>query len=127
MIEISVWDRDISSSDDLIGATKIDIEKRLYTKHRATCGIPYEYYEYVLYPMCLLLFNMQIVIISHAGFSYGPCIWRDQHKPSQILETLCKSNGIADPEYFDNSIKVGPCIFSLNVTGKNKQYLSCIN
>lgn len=32
-------------SDDLIGETKIDLENRFYSKHRATCGIALKYEE----------------------------------------------------------------------------------
>lgn len=35
----------IIGSDDLIGETKIDLENRFYSKHRATCGIALKYEE----------------------------------------------------------------------------------
>ena len=43
-LTIRVVDYDLLSSDDLIGETMIDLENRMLTKHRATCGIPKSYY-----------------------------------------------------------------------------------
>lgn len=40
MLTISVMDKDKFTRDDLIGTTKIDVENRYYSKHRATCGLP---------------------------------------------------------------------------------------
>ena len=42
-LTISVMDYDLISSDDIIGQTKIDLENRLLSKHRATCGLPESY------------------------------------------------------------------------------------
>ena len=44
---IRVKDYDLISSDEIIGETWIDLENRLLTKYRATCGLPSAYYEYV--------------------------------------------------------------------------------
>lgn len=41
---VQLWDRDAATRDDLIGETIIDIENRLFTEHRAKCGIP-EFYK----------------------------------------------------------------------------------
>ena len=43
---IRVKDYDLFSSDDTIGETWIDLENRLLTKYRATCGLPLLYNEY---------------------------------------------------------------------------------
>ena len=45
MLTVSVYDKDIGNlSDDLIGETKIDIENRFFSKHRATCGMSLQYH-----------------------------------------------------------------------------------
>lgn len=45
LLNIQVLDWDLVGSDDLIGETKIDLENRFYSKHRATCGIALKYDE----------------------------------------------------------------------------------
>ncbi len=43
ILRIQIIDYDKYSSDDLIGETMIDLENRLFSKHRPTCGIPNRY------------------------------------------------------------------------------------
>lgn len=43
MLTIQVFDWDLLGKDDLIGETKIDLENRFYSRHRATCGLPTKY------------------------------------------------------------------------------------
>lgn len=45
LLNIQVLDWDLVGSDDLIGETKIDLENRFYSKHRANCGIALKYEE----------------------------------------------------------------------------------
>lgn len=42
-LTISIYDWDLVGTDDLIGETKLDLENRFYSKHRATCGIASNY------------------------------------------------------------------------------------
>lgn len=80
---IEVWDYDATSSDDLIGETRIDLENRFYSKHRATCGISRRYQE--------------------KGYN----AWRDRERPTQILDQLCKKNNVPLPEYGRGYVKIG--------------------
>jgi len=45
MLTIQIFDWDLVGSDDLIGETRIDLENRFYSKHRATCGLARKYEE----------------------------------------------------------------------------------
>ncbi|XP_057208494.1 otoferlin isoform X9 [Triplophysa rosa] len=73
MLTVAVYDWDLVGTDDLIGETKIDLENRYYSKHRATCGIASHY--------------------SVHGYN----VWRDPQKPSQILAKLCKDGKLDGP------------------------------
>lgn len=42
-LTVSIYDWDLVGTDDLIGETKLDLENRFYSKHRATCGIATNY------------------------------------------------------------------------------------
>lgn len=46
MLTVAVYDWDLVGTDDLIGETKIDLENRFYSKHRATCGVSQTYSMY---------------------------------------------------------------------------------
>lgn len=88
MLSVSVYDWDLVGTDDLIGETKIDLENRFYSKHRATCGISSTY--------------------SVNGYN----VWRDPMKPSQILAKLCKEGKLEGPQYGPGGkVKVANRIF----------------
>ncbi|XP_047543400.1 otoferlin-like [Vanessa atalanta] len=89
MLTVQVYDWDLLGSDDLIGETKIDLENRFYSRHRATCGLPKKYEE--------------------QGYNR----WRDAMKPTQILAKLCKDGKIDPPIYEYGRIKVGRTIFNM--------------
>ena len=43
VLNVQVYDWDLLGSDDLIGETRIDLENRFYSRHRATCGLATRY------------------------------------------------------------------------------------
>ena len=43
LLTVQVFDWDLVGMDDLIGETKIDLENRYYSRHRATCGLAQKY------------------------------------------------------------------------------------
>ncbi|XP_057703030.1 fer-1-like protein 4 isoform X2 [Corythoichthys intestinalis] len=86
---IRVMDHDLVGADDLIGETRVDLENRFYTRHRATCGLAL-YYD-----------------------ADGYNAWRDAKKPSVILSELCKTNGIPPPEYRMTEVKILNKIFKI--------------
>jgi hypothetical protein len=45
-LKIVIKDRDVLGRDDIIGETVIDLEQRLLSRYRATCGLPKDYYRY---------------------------------------------------------------------------------
>eukprot|EP00064_Thunnus_orientalis_P012952 superscaffoldBa00002049_g12988 len=74
-LTVSIYDWDLVGTDDLIGETKLDLENRFYSKHRATCGITSNY------------------------AIHGYNVWRDPMKPTQILAKLCKDGKLDGPHY----------------------------
>ncbi|XP_037920162.1 otoferlin-like isoform X1 [Hermetia illucens] len=83
MLTVQILDWDLVGSDDLIGETKIDLENRFYSKHRATCGLAFRYED--------------------SGYNR----WRDPMKPTQILSKLCKENKLETPHYFQDHVVIG--------------------
>ncbi|XP_027639538.1 fer-1-like protein 4 isoform X3 [Falco peregrinus] len=88
-LTVAIFDHDLVGSDDLIGETKIDLENRFYSKHRANCGVASQY--------DINSYNM----------------WRDAFKPTQILDSLCKKNLLPAPEYRREEVKVDNKIFKV--------------
>ncbi|XP_041828567.1 otoferlin-like [Melanotaenia boesemani] len=90
-LTVSIYDWDLVGTDDLIGETKLDLENRFYSKHRATCGIGSNY------------------------AIHGYNVWRDPMKPTQILAKLCKDGKLDGPHYgpggrvkVENRVFMGP-------------------
>ncbi|XP_061689432.1 fer-1-like protein 4 isoform X2 [Syngnathoides biaculeatus] len=86
---VRVMDHDMVGADDVIGETRVDLENRFYSRHRATCGLALSY------------------------DAQGYNAWRDAKKPSVILSELCKKNGIPAPEYRPSEVKVLNKIFKI--------------
>uniref|UniRef100_A0A8C3XKS5 C2 domain-containing protein n=1 Tax=Chelydra serpentina TaxID=8475 RepID=A0A8C3XKS5_CHESE len=74
-LQISLFDYDLVLPDQKIGATSIDLENRLLSRFRASCGLPQSY--------CIS----------------GPCHWRDQLLPTQLLENFARMRNLALPEF----------------------------
>ncbi|TKS70810.1 Fer-1-like protein 4 [Collichthys lucidus] len=86
---VKVMDHDLVGADDVIGETRVDLENRFYSRHRASCGLAL-YYD-----------------------TNGYNMWRDSRKPSTILAELCRKNGIMSPEYRTSEVKVLNKIFKI--------------
>ncbi|PZC81246.1 otoferlin [Helicoverpa armigera] len=82
LLTVSLFDYDTVPPDELIGSTTIDLEDRIYSKHRARVGLASEYN------------------------AIGPNKWRDSQKPSAILEELCSKNHLPPPTFPDNATVV---------------------
>lgn len=95
MLTIQVWDFDAATADDLIGETRIDIENRFYSRHRAHCGIAEVY--------------------NVAGYN----AWRDRERPTRILENLCRRNNLPLPEYSERKVKIGKHAFPFHAVIKD--------
>lgn len=72
-LKIAVYDYDLLSRDEKVGETVIDLENRLLSRFRPSCGLPQTY--------CISGINQ----------------WRDQLKPSQILQNMAKIRGVPPP------------------------------
>ncbi|CAF4941190.1 unnamed protein product, partial [Rotaria sp. Silwood1] len=85
LIRVQLWDWDMTSSNDMIAETKIDIENRWFSCHRATCGLPKRY--------------------DSAGYN----TWRDTKKPTIILTDLCRTIDLNVPVYSEDfrSVAIG--------------------
>ncbi|XP_064604472.1 otoferlin-like [Liolophura sinensis] len=88
LLTVQIYDWDLVGMDDLIGETKIDLENRFYSRHRATCGLA-KTYEL-----------------------HGYNAWRDPQKPTQILAKLAKDNKLDGPHYQPGKVRVGNRIFT---------------
>ncbi|XP_072101066.1 fer-1-like protein 4 isoform X1 [Mobula birostris] len=90
-LTVSIFDHDMVGKNDLIGETKLDLENRYYSRHRAQCGLPTQY--------------------DIEGYN----AWRDCLKPTQILKKLCKDLQLPEPEYRPEEVKVSNKIFKIPI------------
>ncbi|XP_036065508.1 fer-1-like protein 6 isoform X2 [Oryzias melastigma] len=88
LLSVVIYDFDLVGGDDLIGETRIDLENRFYSRHRATCGLPTEY--------------------SLEGYN----AWRDSLKPSELLSKMCRENGLEAPHFSPGRITVADKVFT---------------
>ncbi|XP_070555288.1 otoferlin-like isoform X9 [Ptychodera flava] len=88
MLTVQIYDWDLVGVDDLIGESKIDLENRYYSRHRAVCGISEEY------------------------AIHGYNTWRDPSKPTQVLAKLCKDFKLDGPHYSHSKVKVADRTFT---------------
>ncbi|XP_062859429.1 myoferlin [Trichomycterus rosablanca] len=77
-LKISVYDFDLLARDEKVGETVIDLENRFLSRFGSYCGVPQTY--------C----------------TSGPNQWRDQLKPSQILQNHARLKGVSAPRTEDN-------------------------
>ncbi|XP_077546879.1 ferlin family C2 domain-containing myoferlin misfire isoform X2 [Haemaphysalis longicornis] len=96
LLNVQIYDWDLLGSDDLIGETKIDLENRFYSRHRATCGIPRKYE------------------------TYGPNQWRDPLRPSQVLAKLCRDTKLDGPHFSQNRVRVGTKTFAFRTDAEDE-------
>ncbi|KAL5015843.1 hypothetical protein ScPMuIL_005432 [Solemya velum] len=97
-LTVQVFDWDLVGMDDLIGETKLDLENRYYSRHRAIVGIAQKY-------------DIQ-----------GYNAWRDPLKPSQVLAKLCKEGKVDGPHYQASlgKVQVANRIFSAPLNNNNE-------
>ncbi|KAJ8352748.1 hypothetical protein SKAU_G00242240 [Synaphobranchus kaupii] len=88
LLTVLIYDHDTIGSDNLIGETRIDLENRFYSRHRATCGLPSEY--------------------AIEGYN----AWRDSIKPLQLLIQLCKDHYLDGPHLQPGRISIGDKVFT---------------
>ncbi|XP_066944947.1 myoferlin-like isoform X4 [Macrobrachium rosenbergii] len=90
-LKIQVYDRDLMSSDDLIGETVIDLENRYLSRHRATLGLPRQY---------------------HVS---GVNAWRDIDLPTEILLHAARTRNLEGPVWHSDplSLTLGGITYSL--------------
>ncbi|XP_013363390.1 PREDICTED: fer-1-like protein 6 isoform X4 [Chinchilla lanigera] len=88
LLTVLIYDHDMIGTDDLIGETKIDLENRFYSKHRANCGLQSQY--------------------EIEGYN----AWRDTSKPTEILTKLCKDNRLDGPYFRPGKIQIGRKVYS---------------
>ncbi|KAJ1193975.1 hypothetical protein NDU88_003270 [Pleurodeles waltl] len=88
LLSVLIYDYDLIGSDDLIGETKIDLENRFYSRHRATCALQNQY--------------------EIEGYN----AWRDATKPLEILTKLCKDNKLDGPHLRPGQIQIGSKVFT---------------
>ncbi|XP_012515186.1 PREDICTED: myoferlin isoform X1 [Propithecus coquereli] len=97
-LKISVYDYDTFTRDEKVGETIIDLENRFLSRFGAHCGIPEQY--------CVS----------------GVNTWRDQLRPTQLLQNVARFKGFPQPILSEdgNRIRYGERDYSLDEFEANK-------
>ncbi|XP_031752043.1 myoferlin [Xenopus tropicalis] len=100
-LKISIYDYDALSGDDKVGETTIDLENRLLSRFRGHCGLPETY--------CVSGVNQ----------------WRDQLKPTEILQNLARCRAVPPPVYKDDGRTVifSGLQYTVKSTEKDHEFL----
>lgn len=95
---VRVLDHDLVGSDDVIGETRLDLENRFYSRHRATCGLALYYDTWVPHshtaslnitaPYCQLK-SVMTPKICHNCLKSRTC--GDEQKRCERTKTTCKN------------------------------------
>lgn len=98
-LKIAIYDFDLLSRDEKVGETVIDLENRFLSHFGSSCGLAQTY--------CIS----------------GPNQWRDQLKPSQILEHHARWKGLSPPRSEDNgnTLSFGGQLYNLTDFEANKE------
>ncbi|KAJ6668914.1 hypothetical protein lerEdw1_007723 [Lerista edwardsae] len=81
-LKVSVYDYDMLTRDEKVGETIIDLENRFLSRFGAHCGIPQQY--------CVS----------------GVNTWRDQLKPTQLLQNIARVKGYPPPILSENGRRI---------------------
>ncbi|XP_058399534.1 myoferlin isoform X4 [Diceros bicornis minor] len=97
-LKISVYDYDTFTRDEKVGETIIDLENRFLSRFGSHCGIPEQY--------CVSGINT----------------WRDQLRPTQLLQNVARFKGFPPPTLSEDGsiIKYGGRDYSLDEFEVNK-------
>ncbi|XP_012889823.1 PREDICTED: myoferlin isoform X2 [Dipodomys ordii] len=97
-LKISVYDYDTFTRDEKVGETVIDLENRFLSRFGSHCGIPEQY--------CIS----------------GVNTWRDQLRPTQLLQNVARFKGFPQPILSEdgNRIRYGGQDYSLDEFEANK-------
>ncbi|XP_062070229.1 myoferlin isoform X1 [Lepus europaeus] len=97
-LKISVYDYDTLTRDEKVGETIIDLENRFLSRFGSHCGIPEQY--------CVS----------------GVNTWRDQLKPTQLLQNIARFKGFPPPVLSEDGsrIRYGGRDYSLDEFEANK-------
>ncbi|XP_032465223.1 LOW QUALITY PROTEIN: myoferlin [Phocoena sinus] len=97
-LKISVYDYDTFTSDEKVGETIIDLENRFLSRFGSHCGIPEQY--------CVS----------------GVNTWREQLKPTQLLQNVARFKGFPPPVLSEDGsrIRYGGQDYSLDEFEANK-------